>query len=360
MRKNTILIIDDDKNSSDLFKNVFENDYDVQTCFNGKDALEYLTKHHKEVAVIILDLTMPVIDGGVLLKVLNKKGITKIIPVIIATSERGLNRVQDCFDNGALDVILKPFNPIMVKGHVKNVIELYETKMNLQAKVHEQTYKIQAQNEELKKYNSRIVEVMSTVVEFRNLESGDHIKRIKKMTRVMAEICQKLFPDVYNLSNEDVEMIESASALHDIGKITISDAILLKPGRLSSDEFELIKSHTTGGCEILNEIQDFQDEKSRKISYNIVRHHHERYDGKGYPDSLVGEAIPIEAQLVSIVDAYEALVGERVYRDAFSKDKAYNMIMNGECGEFSDNVLTCFEKARPELEKIASSYERKY
>lgn len=354
MSKNTILVVDDDAESIEHLKNIFKDDvYSVKTCSNGKDALDYLTKNYKEVAAILLDLTMPVIDGGVLLRVLNTKGITKVIPVIIATSERGKNRIQECYDNGAVDIIMKPFNKAIEKGHIKNIIDMYRVKINLESKVSEQTSKIKEQNDELKKYNDRLIEVLSTVVEFRNLESGFHIKRIKKMSKVMAIVCMKLFPSTYNLTEEYVEMIESASALHDIGKIAITDTILLKPGRLSQDEFEVIKSHTTQGCEVLDQIKDLQNEKSRKICYNIVRHHHERYDGKGYPDNLVGEDIPIEAQIVSIVDAYEALVGERIYRDAFDKEKAFNMIMNGECGTFSKNILTCFEKARPELEKIA-------
>lgn len=353
MAKNTILVVDDDASSIEHLINIFKDDsYNVKTCSNGKEALDYLTKNHKDVAVILLDLTMPVIDGGVLLRVLNTKGITKIIPVIICTSERGLHRVQECYDNGAVDIILKPFDSTLEKGHIKNVIEMYQVKVNLQSKVNEQTLKIKEQNEELRKYNDRLVEIMSTVVEFRNLESGDHIKRIKRMTRVIAEMCLRLYADKYDLTPEYVNMIESASALHDIGKIAISDTILLKPGRLTKDEFEVIKSHTTQGEEILDQIKELQDEKSRIISRNIVRHHHERYDGKGYPDNLKGEEIPIEAQIVSIVDAYEALVGERVYRDAFEKDKAFNMIMHGECGAFSTEMLDCFEKSKLTLESL--------
>lgn len=353
MEKNTILVVDDDAESIEHLKNIFKDDkYNVKTCSNGKDALDYLTKNHKDVAIILLDLTMPVIDGGVLLRVLNTKGITKIIPVIICTSKRGMHRIQECYDNGAVDIILKPFVRNLEKGHIKNIIDMYQVKVNLQSKVNEQTLKINEQNEELRKYKDRLIEMVSTVVEFRNLESGDHIKRIKYMTRVIAQICYELYADKYSLTPEKVKIIESASALHDIGKIAISDSILLKPGRLTKDEFEVIKSHTTQGEEILDRIKELQDEGSRKISHNIVRHHHERYDGKGYPDNLIGEEIPIEAQIVSIVDAYEALVGERVYRDAYEKTEAYNMIMNGECGAFSEEILTCFKKAIPTLEKM--------
>lgn len=354
MARKTILVIDDDEISIESFRLIFEEEeFFIQACSNGKEALKYLTSHHKEVAVILLSLFLPEMDGGVLLRVLNTKGITKLIPVIMLTSKEGRSRIEECYNNGAVDVIMKPFLSVVVKGRVKNIIELYHIRSHLQAKLNEQTQKITKQNEKLMTYNDHLMEVMSTVVEFRNLESGDHVKRIKKMTRAMAEMCYNLYPDIYNLTMDDVTVIESASALHDIGKIAISDGILLKPGRLSADEFEVIKSHTTQGCEILNEIQDMQNAKYQQVSYNICRYHHERYDGSGYPDNLQGEDIPIEAQIVSIVDAYEALVCERVYKDPVEKEKAFKMIMSGECGAFSENLLTAFSKCKATLEKIA-------
>jgi len=356
MARNTVLIIDDDQENLELLKDMFDGEYNVATCNSGKLAIEYLTKHYKNVAIILLDMVMPEIDGMVLLKVLNKKGITKLIPVVMMTEWTSAQNVQECYDNGAVDLINKPLVPAIVKGRVKNLVELSRTRLELETVVKEQTNKIQEQNTELKGYNDRIIEVMSSIVEFRNLESNGHIKRIKEMSRLMAEMIKRLYPDKYNLTDEDVEIIESASALHDIGKIAISDSILLKPGRLSVDEFEVIKSHTTQGCEVLQQIEELQDKKYMSISYNICRHHHERSDGKGYPDNLVGDAIPIEAQIVSIVDAYEALVGERVYRDAFDKEKAFKMITNGECGNFSDDMINAFTKSKLLLERIAEKY----
>lgn len=356
MVRNTILVIDDEKSNTDLIKMILEDEYKVITCNNGREALDYLTKNYKEVALIILDLVMPEIDGMVLLKVLNKKGITKLIPVIIMMEWSSPEKIQECYTNGAEDLINKPIIVPLIKGRVHNIINLHKTKLELESIINKKTESIKEQNKDLKNYNDKIVEVMSTVVEFRNLESGGHIKRIKEMSRLMADMVKRLYPNEYHLNDKDVDVIDSASALHDVGKIAISDSILLKPGRLTSDEFDVIKSHTTQGCEILNMIESFQEESYMKVSHNIVRYHHERYDGKGYPDGLSGEDIPIEAQIVSIVDAYEALVGERVYRDAFDKEKAFKMIINGECGAFSKNILDAFSKARPLLEKIADKY----
>lgn len=357
MERDTVLVVDDEELNRDLLNLIFEKDYKVATCCNGKEALEYLTKKHRSVAIILLDLYMPVIDGMALLKLLKMKGITKYIPVIIITAEQSPEKAIECYDKGAVDFIPKPFVAVVVKGRVKNIIELYRSKHELEIIVNQQTKEIQEKNTELHGYNDRILEVMSSIVEFRNLESGNHIKKIKGMTRIMAETCNKLYPDVYHLTPETIEIMESSSALHDIGKIAISDTILLKPGRLTADEFEVIKSHTTLGCEIIKVIEELQSKNYLEISYNICRHHHERYDGKGYPDNLEGEDIPIEAQLVSIVDAYESLIGDRVYRDAYDKDKAFDMIMTGECGVFSERMLNCFSKARPIIDAFCSKFD---
>ena len=356
MVRDTILLIGTEERNIDLLKEVFEGEYKIFCCTGGKEALEILTKNHKSIAAIMMDLNLSQVGGMVLLKVLNSKNITKLIPVIMYSSERDPEIISECYENGAVDYIATPFIPMVVKGRVKNLIELYISKFYLESQVSEKTGKIQEQNELLKENNDKIIEVMSNIVEFRNLESKNHIKRIKALTRILAEMVKRLYPDVYNLTDEDIEIMEKSSALHDIGKISISDTILLKPGRLTRDEFEVIKSHTTLGCEILKELEVFKEKKYMDVCYKICRHHHERYDGSGYPDNLVGEDIPIEAQIVSIVDSYEALVGDRIYRDSFDKEKAYLMIMNGECGAFSPNILNAFSKAKTICEGVCKKY----
>lgn len=237
--------------------------------------------------------------------------------------------------------------------------EFYENKLQLEKKIEEQTvvlkkalYTLREQAERLKKQNQNIIDMLGTVVEYRNLESGEHIQRVKGYTQILAECAMKEFPE-YELTSDRIDTIVAASALHDVGKITIPDKILLKPGRLTKEEFEQMKTHTLRGCEILDAAEIDWEPESKKASYEICRHHHERYDGKGYPDGLKGEEIPLSAQLVSVADVYDALVNERCYKDAYSPDEAYYMILNGECGVFSPKLMTVFEKVREQFEELA-------
>ncbi len=229
----------------------------------------------------------------------------------------------------------------------------YYTKRHLEELAALQTSVLRKQAQELQRMNERIIETMSNVVEFRNLESGDHVRRVKDFTGILAGYVTRLYPE-YGLDKEDVAVITAAAAMHDVGKIAIPDAILLKPGRLTEEEFAIMKTHTTKGCEILEMLGDIQEGEYGRVSYEICRYHHERYDGKGYPDGLKGEQIPIAAQIVSVADVYDALVSERCYKSAYTPAEAYDMIMRGECGRFSPRLLTCLEKARRELEERAA------
>ena len=247
----------------------------------------------------------------------------------------------------------------LVRKRVQNAAEHYAYRNELEAKVEEQTnvlrkaYRtLKSQAEQLKRRNQDIIEILGTVVEYRNLESGEHVKRVGEYTRILAETFMVEYPE-YGLTQDKINVIVSASALHDIGKITIPDSILLKPGRLTKEEFEYMKSHTTRGCELLESMKNVLDTQYKKVSYEICRHHHERFDGKGYPDGLAGDAIPLPAQLVSVADVYDALVNERCYKDAFSPEEAFHMIVNGECGVFSPRLMEVFRKVRPEFEKLA-------
>lgn len=208
------------------------------------------------------------------------------------------------------------------------------------------------QQQRLKEINNDVIDILSTVVEFRSVESGDHIQRIKGFTKIMLKYVNELYEDI-NYSPELIDVISSASAMHDIGKVAIPDSILLKPGKLTSDEFEEMKKHTTKGCEILESMVNLQDKNYYKYSYEICRYHHERFDGRGYPDGLKGDEIPLEAQIVSVADVYDALISKRVYKDAYSLDEAYQMILNGECGVFSPKLMECFKRAKDEMERFS-------
>jgi putative two-component system response regulator len=296
---------------------------------------------------------------------MEKQGYIEKIPVLVISGENSVSIEKRCFELGISDFIRKPFDNTLVRKRVQNVAELYSYKKNLEEKIRQQTgtlrtqYSLlQKQAKELEKKNENIIDILGTVVECRDMESGEHIQRVKGYTQILANEMMQDYPE-YGLNAKKIAVIVSASALHDIGKIAIPDHILLKPGRLTADEYEYMKSHTTRGCEILNHIKGAWDEEYGKCSYEICRHHHERYDGKGYPDGLSGDEIPISAQLVSIADVYDALVNERVYKDAVPKEQAFQMIVQGECGVFSPKLLEAFRKARKGFEELTDMYAKK-
>lgn len=357
--RNKILIVDDVELNRAMIGTILEEDYTIVEADNGETALEILDAMKDEIAAILLDLIMPKMDGFQVLEELNRTGIVKKIPVLIISGENSAENEHRCFELGIADFIGKPFNNLIVKRRVRNVADFYNYKNTLEEKVAEQTavlrkayQTLKAQTEKLKMRNQEIIEVLGTVVEYRNLESGEHVQRVKGYTRILAECFMREYPE-YKLTQEKIDMIVSASALHDIGKIAIPDSILQKPGRLTKDEYEYMKSHTTRGNEIIDSIKSGWDQDARQVSYEIIRHHHERYDGKGYPDGLEGDHIPISAQFVSVADVYDALVNERCYKDAYSPEAAYHMIVRGECGVFSPKIMDCFRKVRKEFEELA-------
>lgn len=229
----------------------------------------------------------------------------------------------------------------------KNIIDLFESRRDIEQKLEKRTRLLRESQDKLQKSNEFLIEALSSVVEFRSSESGEHIRRVKFFTRIMLKFLVKYFPE-YAMSDEEVDSIVNASALHDIGKIAIPDKILLKPGKLTADEFEEMKKHTIYGCELLERFKQ-EDNQFYKYCYDICRYHHERYDGKGYPDGLVADEIPIWAQVVSLVDVYDALVSKRVYKEAYAVEEAVRMINDGECGTFSPKILECFALAKQEF-----------
>ncbi|MCH5267962.1 MAG: response regulator [Lachnospiraceae bacterium] len=357
--RNQIIIVDDMDINRDILEEIMEDEFEVLTAVDGEQGLEMIRDHRESVAAVLLDLVMPKMDGFEVLEELNKVDELKKIPVLIISGEDSVNIEKKCFEYGISDFIRKPFDSILAKKRVKNAAELFQYQSSLEEKVAKQTetlhkqYKLlQIQADKLKKSNENIIDILGTVVEGRNMESGEHIKRVKGYTKILADKMKDMYPE-YDLTAEKINIIVSASSLHDIGKIAIPDHILLKPGKLTDEEFEYMKSHTTRGCEILDDIKGVWDEEYGKVSYEICRHHHERFDGRGYPDKLKGEEIPISAQLVSVADVYDALVNERCYKDAYSKDKAFQMIINGECGMFNPKLLECFRNVREDFEGLA-------
>lgn len=266
------------------------------------------------------------------------------------------------YEYGIVSYLIKPYRPEVVKQVVNNAVGWFQYKMQLELMVKKQNINIQKQNsvlrqqtKKLNQVNEILIDSLSNIVEFRNMEPKQHIKRIREYSLCLGESIMKLYPE-YELTSEKLVKIGWASSLHDIGKIAIPDSIILKPGKLTSDEFELIKSHTTKGAEIIEHRIRLNDRAIFDYAYDIARHHHEKYDGKGYPDGLKGDEISIAAQIVSLVDVYDALTSKRVYKAAYEPDKAYQMIINGHSGTFSPKLLKAFMEVKAEFEHLQIMY----
>lgn len=361
--KDKVLVVDDIGINREILSDMLSDDFDIVQAEGGMKALKILKEQHAEFVAVLLDLIMPEVDGFAVLEVMRSQKWIDTTPVIVISGENSKEAETKSLGLGASDFIRKPFDQYLVKRCVKNIADLFSYKRSLEKKVESQTetlrkqYRLlQLQAEKIRESNGKIIDILGTVVEQRNLESGEHIKRVKGFTRILATEVMREYPE-YELTEEKVELIASASALHDIGKIAIPDSILLKPGKLTDDEYEYMKSHASRGGEILQQIEGAWDKAYGTLCYEICRHHHERWDGRGYPDALKGEAIPISAQLVSIADVYDALVSERVYKEAYTLEQAFHMIVSGECGVFNPKLLECFRNVRKEYEELAEEYK---
>ncbi len=350
MDKQQILIVDDEELNRLILDGMFDDTYEKIEAGNGQEAVAAIEDNHN-IVLILLDIIMPVMDGFKVLEYMSKQGLIDKIPVILITSETIDNSEDRAYSYGVADVIHKPFYPYIVKKRCKNIIELYQNKHNMEIRLKEQEEAILAQQKEINENNEFMIDALSSVVESRSAETGEHTKRIKIFTKIMLGYLLEHFPQ-YGLTESQADQIARASVLHDIGKIGIPDAILLKPGSLTNEEYEIMKSHTTIGCDVLQRFYRSQTSEFDRYCYEICRHHHERWDGRGYPDHLVGDEIPIGAQIVAIADVYDALISPRVYKSSFTHDVAFNMIMNGECGQFSPDVLECFRLAKDDFYKI--------
>lgn len=358
MKRNTVLIVDDEEINRLLLAEIFKNAYKVLEAENGMQAIEVLKTAYEEIATILLDIEMPEMNGFQFLDKISALPEAEDIPVIMITADDSNEAQIRAFDRGVSDIIKKPCHPRVVLKRVKNVSALFEYKERLEEMVAEQTLRIAKQTETLKHVNENLIDSLSSVVEFRDLETGEHTQRIKDYTRVMCDVMMKNYPEC-GLTEHSSALVVSAAAMHDIGKISIPDAILLKPGKLDHEEFEIIKTHTTKGARFLDRVNFISDTEYLEYCKNIALYHHEKYDGKGYPEGLKGEEIPIEAQIVSIADVFDALVSKRVYKDAFSVEEAKNMIVNGECGQYSERILDCFDKSFVSFKWIAlESFKR--
>ena len=328
-----ILIVDDAQINRELLAEILGDRYRILQAAGGEECINMLCQYENDISLVLLDIIMPKVDGFEVLAYMSRNHWIEDIPVIMISTDNSDNNVSRAYALGASDYISRPFDAKVVYNRVFNIIKLYSKQRRLIQLVTEQIY-------EKEKDNQMMIGILSHIVEFRNGESGSHVLHINKITGMLLErLIQKT--DRYNLSWHDRYLITTASALHDIGKIGLDEKILNKPGRLTADEFEIMKMHTMIGVSMLHSLTMYQDEELVKTAIDICRWHHERYDGKGYPDGLKGDEIPISAQVVSVADVYDALASERVYKKAFPHEKAIEMIMNGECGTFNPLLLEC-------------------
>lgn len=334
--RNKILIVDDMEINREVLAECFRDNYDILDAEDGYQAIEILESNN-DISAVLLDLIMPGMGGLEVLRHMNENGMIVHTPVFIITASDSNETLMQAFDLGAVDVITKPFLMNFLKCRIENVIELYRHRNDLEQIVNEQV-------ERLSKLNQSMVETLATLIEFRDCESGEHVKRICGLTKVLMTKVSEMYPE-YRLSKVEIDKIVTSSVLHDVGKISIPDSILNKPGRLTKEEYEIMKLHTVKGCEILTQIPNVMDDDVYNYSYDICRHHHERYDGRGYPDGLVGDEISIWAQVVSVADVYDALTSPRVYKAAFDHETAVKMIYNNECGVFNPKVLKAFSES---------------
>lgn len=341
-QKKKILIADDSPMNRALILEMLEDQFEILEAENGKVAVELLSEHRQELSLVLLDILMPEMDGFEVLAVMNKYHWIEEMPVIIISAETSPSYIDRAYDFGAMDFITRPFNLAVVRRRVENTLLLFAKERKLTNIVTEQIFK--------NKQSSRLmISVLAQIVEFRNGESGLHVLHINTITSLLLQQLRQK-ENRYGLDQEKSERITTASTLHDIGKISIPEEILNKPGKLTSEEFEMMKTHSMIGAKMLSGLSEKQREDPLiQTAYEICRWHHERYDGRGYPDGLKGEEIPISAQVVSLADVYDALTSERCYKKAFSHEAALEMILQGQCGAFHPMLLECLREISESL-----------
>ncbi len=348
-QRRIILVVDDEGMSRELLRQMFEKEYTVIMAEDGKEAIIKIGRHINELAIILLDFAMPVLNGYQVLQVLKTKKIIDKIPVVLFTSQYNANVEINCYALGVSAIIAKPYVAQVVELQVKNIIEAHQRAASLEDRMEDYEKELLQQQRRLDEFYDKLLDAISNVVEFRDMASKEHIRNVKGMTKIMAENYKELYPEA-GLTEEKIGMIVRASVVHDIGKIAIPDSILLKPARLTEAEKDMMKSHSARGCEVLNLLRDIQDDEQFQVSCDICRHHHERYDGKGYPDGLKGKAIPLSAGIVSLVDMYDTLTSERVYKKRYDKRTAYEKILAEEGKAFAPELIRCFEYSRNAIE----------
>ena len=344
IKKQKILIVDDAKFNRDILKEILGDAYNYLEAENGKQAIQMIGENIG-IDLMLLDINMPQMNGFEVLEIMKRSQCIAETPVIMISSEDAVNTMRKAYELGITDYITRPFDSVIVKKRVQNTLDLYMNQKHLINVVYDQVY-------EKEENNNIMIQIMSNILGSRNSESREHILHIKTATEMMLRQLVKV-TDAYPLTEADIALITTASSLHDIGKIRIPEEVLNKPGRLTDEEFKIMKKHSELGAAIIKDMDFPQDHRLVHTAWEICRWHHERWDGKGYPDGLKGEEIPICAQVVSIVDVYDALTSERCYKKAFDHDTAIQMILDGQCGQFNPILLKCLKELSIQLSKMS-------
>ncbi len=343
--KPKIMIVDDAEINRQILMAILGDGYEYVEAEDGRQALHILQKDLM-IDLMLLDINMPQMDGFQVLEEMNRFRWSNEIPVIMISSEEKKDVIERAYVLGAQDYIRRPFDTFIVRRRVQNTMNLFTNQKRLIQMVSNQIY-------EKEENNHLMIGILSQVVEFRNRESGEHILHIRTATELLLrQIMQKT--DEYHLSEVDIATITTASALHDIGKISIPEYILNKPGKLTQEEFNIMKTHTTIGADIIRQMSAGVEKPLLQVAAEICNYHHERWDGHGYPEGLVGEQIPISAQVVALADVYDALTSERCYKAAYDHETAIDMILAGECGAFNPLLLKCMQEIAPRLRTISA------
>ena len=345
-KRQNILIVDDSKFNRDILKEILGEKYNYLEAENGNQAIQMIGENIG-IDLMLLDINMPQMNGFEVLKIMKRSQCIEETPVIMISSEESVDTMREAYEMGITDYITRPFDSVIVKKRVQNTLSLYANQNNLVNVVVDQIY-------EKEENNNIMIRILSSILGSRNSESREHILHIKTATEMMLRQLIKI-TDVYHLTEADIALITTASSLHDIGKIYIPEEILNKPGRLTDEEFKIMKTHSELGADIIQDMHLPQENPLVHTAWEICRWHHERWDGKGYPDGLKGEEIPISAQVVSIADVYDALTSERCYKKAFDHDTAIKMILDGQCGQFNPILLKCLKELSPRFFKMFSN-----
>lgn len=347
-REERMLIVDDEEINRAILANIFESDYQIVEAENGQEGLERIQDLGDSLSAVLLDVVMPEVDGIEVLRRMHRKGFTQQVPFFLITAAQDNATIQEAYSLGVMDVIGKPVVPYVVQRRVDSVVELFRARKRLGAEVERQREKLLEQTKQLASMGMGMVEALATAIEFRSDESGEHVRRIHDITCYLL----RTTPLGEGLSEEEIDLIGVAAITHDVGKISIPDAILHKKGKLTPEEYDLMKTHTTKGAELLSKIPQMREHTAYRYAYDIALHHHERWDGRGYPHGLVGDETPIWTQIVALADVYDALVSKRCYKDAFSTSVAMEMILGGQCGVFNPRLLQYFQEAEPALSQL--------